>query len=99
MSSTCCRYGYCKGGAENLCDLAQFTGLDRYGGYVEYITVRGQLVYKLPDEIADHQAAPLLCSGIIGYRSLKLCGLRSRQKLGIFGFERQHILLFRLPST
>ena len=86
MSSTCCRCGYCKGGTENLCDLAQFTGLDRHGGYAEYITVPGQFVYKLPDEIADHQAAPLLCSGIIGYRSLKLCGLRSGQKLGIFGF-------------
>ena len=86
MSSTCCRCGYCRGGTENLCDLAQFTGLDRHGGYAEYITAPGQFVYKLPDEIADHQAAPLLCSGIIGYRSLKLCGLRSGQKLGIFGF-------------
>ena len=86
MSSTCCRCGYCKGGTENLCDLAQFTGLDRHGGYAEYITAPGQFVYKLPDEIADHQAAPLLCSGIIGYRSLKLSGLRSGQKLGIYGF-------------
>ena len=86
MSSTCCRCGYCKGGTENLCDLAQFTGLDRHGGYAEYITAPGQFVYKLPDEIADHQAAPLLCSGIIGYRSLKLSELRSGQKLGIFGF-------------
>ena len=86
MSSTCCRCGYCKGGTENLCDLAQFTGLDRHGGYAEYITVPGQFVYKLPDEIADHQAASLLCSGIIGYRSLKLSGLRSGQKLGIYGF-------------
>ena len=86
MSSTCCRCGYCRGGTENLCDLAQFTGLDRHGGYAEYITAPGQFVYKLPDEIADHQAAPLLCSGIIGYRSLKLSGLRSGQKLGIFGF-------------
>ena len=86
MSSTCCRCGYCKGGTENLCDLAQFTGLDHHGGYAEYITVPGQFVYKLPDEIADHQAAPLLCSGIIGYRSLKLSGLRSGQKLGIYGF-------------
>ena len=86
MSSTCCRCGYCRGGTENLCDLAQFTGLDRHGGYAEYITVPGQFVYKLPDEIADHQAPPLLCSGIIGYRSLKLCRLRSGQKLGIFGF-------------
>ena len=86
MSSTCCRCGYCKGGTENLCDLAQFTGLDRHGGYAEYITAPGQFVYKLPDEIADHQAAPLFCSGIIGYRSLKLSGLRSGQKLGIYGF-------------
>ncbi len=81
MSSTCCRCGYCRGGTENLCDLAQFTGLDRHGGYTEYITAPGQFVYKLPDEIADHQAAPLLCSGLIGYRSLKLSGLRSGKKL------------------
>ena len=94
MSSTCCRCGYCRGGTENLCDHAQFTGLDRHGGYAEYITALGQFVYKLSDEIADHQAAPLLCSGIIGYRSLILCGLRSGQKLVIFGFGASaHIII------
>ena len=86
MSSTCCRCGYCKGGTENLCDLAQFTGFDHHGGFAEYITAPCQFVYKLHDEIADHQAPPLLCSGIIRYRSLKLSVLRSGQKLGIYGF-------------
>ena len=81
---------------KNLCDLAQFTGLDRHGGYAVYITAPGQFVYKLPDEIADHQAVPLLCSGIIWYRSLKLCGLRSGQKLGIFGFGASALITIQV---
>ncbi|MBS1254405.1 MAG: putative alcohol dehydrogenase AdhA [Deltaproteobacteria bacterium] len=86
MNSTCCRCDYCCGGRENLCDSAQFNGLNFNGGYAEYVTVPAQFVYKLPETIADRQAAPLLCAGIIGYRSLKLCGIKSGEKLGIYGF-------------
>jgi|TARA_B100000315_G_scaffold160783_1_gene149200 propanol-preferring alcohol dehydrogenase len=86
MSSTCCNCDFCRGGLENLCDMARFTGLNRHGGYAEYVTAPRQFVYPLPEGIPDEQAAPLLCAGVIGYRTLKLSGIQSGQKLGIYGF-------------
>ena len=86
MSSTCLSCVHCLGGSENLCDLAQFNGFHRHGGYAEFVTLPIQFVYPLPEGIPDEQVAPLLCAGIIGYRALKLSGIQPGQKLGIYGF-------------
>jgi propanol-preferring alcohol dehydrogenase len=71
---------------ENLCEQFQATGRDANGGYAQYMTVSEDFVYPIPDGFSDAQAAPLLCAGIIGYRALKLTGIRSGDTLGLFGF-------------
>jgi len=86
MNSTCGTCDYCRNGRENLCDKAQFTGLHRHGGYAEYVTTPRQFVYPLPEGFPDEQTAPLLCAGIIGYRTLKLSGIQPTEKLGLYGF-------------
>jgi len=73
-------------GEENLCESAQFTGLQRDGGYAEYMVVDASYVYRLPQRFTDSAAAPLLCAGIIGYRALRLSGIRPGQRLGLYGF-------------
>ena len=77
---------YCRAGKENLCDHAQFTGYTVDGGYAEYLLADERFVYALPDGFSDIQAAPLLCAGIIGFRSLCLSGIRSGGRLGLYGF-------------
>jgi alcohol dehydrogenase, propanol-preferring len=77
---------YCRSGRENLCDNANFTGYTVDGGYAEYIAAHEQFVYALPEGFADEHAAPLLCAGIIGFRSLRLSGIRPGQRLGFYGF-------------
>ncbi|HAV41221.1 MAG TPA: alcohol dehydrogenase [Acidobacteria bacterium] len=79
-----CRF--CLSHRENLCPEAKFTGYDVDGGYAELIVVPESFAYKLPENFSDEQAAPLLCAGIIGYRSLRLSGLLPGEKLGLFGF-------------
>ncbi|HEX5260809.1 MAG TPA: zinc-dependent alcohol dehydrogenase family protein [Gaiellales bacterium] len=79
-----CRY--CRAGLENLCDRAEFTGWTRDGGYAELVTARADFVYPLPEGLSDVDAAPLLCAGIIGYRSLRLSGIRPGGLIGLFGF-------------
>ena len=79
-----CRY--CRAGLENLCDRAEFTGWTRDGGYAELVTARADFVYPLPEGLSDADAAPLLCAGIIGYRSLRLSGIRPGGLIGLFGF-------------
>ena len=88
LHRTCGRCRFCTTGRENLCEYAQFTGWDRDGGYAEYMTAPAEFVYRLPAGFEDTQAAPLLCAGIIGYRSLKLTGIRNwaGARLGIYGF-------------
>jgi propanol-preferring alcohol dehydrogenase len=88
LGKTCGRCRFCTSGRENLCEFAEFTGWTRNGGYAELIAAPADFVYPLPDGFDDIQAAPLLCAGIIGYRSLKLTGLldRSGARLGIYGF-------------
>src|SRR5262249_23460300 len=63
---------YCRAGAENLCDNPTFTGYTVDGGYAEYIVAPEDFVYAIPDGFSDQQAAPLLCAGIIGFRSLRM---------------------------
>jgi len=71
---------------ENLCDSPAFTGYTINGGYAEYAVARADFVYPLPPELDDLHAAPLLCAGIIGFRSLRVAGVESGDCVGLFGF-------------
>jgi alcohol dehydrogenase, propanol-preferring len=77
---------YCRSGAENLCDDPVFTGYTRNGGFAEYIVAPEDFVYAIPEGFADEQAAPLLCAGIIGFRALRLAGIKPGARLGFYGF-------------
>jgi len=77
---------YCRRGAENLCDNPTFTGYSVDGGYAEYIVAPQDFVYAIPEGFSDEQAAPLLCAGIIGFRSLRLSGIKPGGRLGFYGF-------------
>jgi propanol-preferring alcohol dehydrogenase len=77
---------YCRRGLENLCDAPVFTGYTVQGGYAEYATARSDFVFKLPTELDDLHAAPLLCAGIIGFRSLRVAGVEPGDRVGLFGF-------------
>jgi len=81
---TCGRCRYCASGRENLCDEARFTGYDLDGGYAEYAVADERFCFAVPDGYPDLQAAPLLCAGLIGYRSLRLAG--DGERLGMYGF-------------
>jgi len=77
---------YCRSGAENLCDNPGFTGYSVDGGYADYIVAPEDFVYTIPESFPDEQAAPLLCAGIIGFRSLRLSGTKAGGRLGFYGF-------------
>lgn len=77
---------YCHSGAENLCDNPLFTGYSVDGGYAEFIVASEDFVYAIPEGFPDEQAAPLLCAGIIGFRSLRLSGIKAGGRLGFYGF-------------
>jgi propanol-preferring alcohol dehydrogenase len=77
---------YCRRGEENLCDDPQFTGYTVNGGYAEYLVAPQDFVYPLPENLHAEQAAPLLCAGIIGYRCLRLSGVKAGARLGLYGF-------------
>src|SRR5215213_1501417 len=79
-----CRY--CRSGRENLCDNARFTGYDIDGGYAEMTVADERFCFPIPDGYPDLQAAPLLCAGLIGYRSLRFTG--DAERLGLFAFTR-----------
>jgi propanol-preferring alcohol dehydrogenase len=86
LRETCGVCAYCVRGRENLCLNARFTGWDRDGGYAEYATVREDFAYALPERIADADAAPLLCAGIIGYRAIKRAEVKPGATVGLYGF-------------
>jgi alcohol dehydrogenase, propanol-preferring len=77
---------YCKRGMENLCDAPTFTGYSVPGGYAECVLARSDFVFPLPAELDDLHAAPLLCAGIIGFRSLRVAGVERGERVGLFGF-------------
>jgi alcohol dehydrogenase, propanol-preferring len=77
---------YCTHGAENLCDAPTFTGYSVDGGYADYTLAREDFVFALPSMLDDLQAAPLLCAGIIGFRSLRVAGVQPGERVGLFGF-------------
>ncbi|HEY7519954.1 MAG TPA: zinc-dependent alcohol dehydrogenase family protein [Methylomirabilota bacterium] len=77
---------YCTHGAENLCDAPTFTGYSVDGGYAEYALARSDFVFPLSPALDDLHAAPLLCAGIIGFRSLRVAGVQAKERVGLFGF-------------
>jgi alcohol dehydrogenase, propanol-preferring len=79
-----CRY--CRLGSENLCDSLTFTGYNVNGGYAEYALARADFVFPLPESLDDLHAAPLLCAGIIGFRSLRVAEVKPGERVGLFGF-------------
>jgi alcohol dehydrogenase, propanol-preferring len=79
-----CRY--CRQGLENLCDSPTFTGYSVDGGYAEYALARADFVIPLPSELDDQHTAPLLCAGIIGFRSVRVAGVEHGDRVGLFGF-------------
>jgi alcohol dehydrogenase, propanol-preferring len=80
------RCWYCQRGFENLCDTPTFTGYTVDGGYAEYAQARADFVFPLPAALGDLYAAPLLCAGIIGFRSLRVAGVEHGERVGLFGF-------------
>jgi propanol-preferring alcohol dehydrogenase len=102
--SACGACVHCLAGNENLCDRFQATGRDAHGGYAEFAVIPADFAHRIPDEFSDAEAAPLLCAGAIGYRSLRLSGIRDGDTLGLTGFGASaHLVLkmvrHRLPQT
>lgn len=90
---------YCQRGEENLCDAPVFTGYMVDGGYAEYAVARRDFVFPLPKELDDLHAAPLLCAGIIGFRSLRVAGVQAGDNVGLFGFgSSAHLAIAVLHS-
>ena len=87
---------YCRRGLENLCDNARFTGLHTDGGYAQFVIVNEDFAHPIPASFSDENAAPLLCAGIIGYRSYRLSGIGSGQRLGLYGFGASAHLVLQL---
>ncbi|MCX9079800.1 MAG: zinc-dependent alcohol dehydrogenase family protein, partial [Candidatus Methanoperedens sp.] len=86
LHQTCGVCEYCRRGQENLCENPLFTGYTAMGGYSEYTTVREDFAVVIPERFSNVEAAPLLCAGIVGYRSLKLSDLQPGERLGLYGF-------------
>jgi propanol-preferring alcohol dehydrogenase len=94
LRRTCGACEYCRRGAENLCEAAEFTGWTADGGFADYAVVPSAFAYRVPAALADVEAAPLLCAGIIGYRALKLSGVGPGGRLGVYGFgSSAHVTL------
>jgi propanol-preferring alcohol dehydrogenase len=86
LQGTCGACEFCVSGRENLCEAARFTGYQADGGYAEYAVAPERFAYPIPPVFGDDEAAPLLCAGIIGYRALRLSGIKPGQRLGLYGF-------------
>ncbi|MBD3287871.1 alcohol dehydrogenase catalytic domain-containing protein [candidate division KSB1 bacterium] len=94
--SSCEKCDYCRSGNENLCPDFKATGRDAFGGYAEYMTVPSHFAFPVPDVFSDAEAAPLLCAGAIGYRSMRLTGLSDGQRLGLTGFGASGHLVLKM---
>ncbi|WP_081651375.1 zinc-dependent alcohol dehydrogenase family protein [Cupriavidus sp. WS] len=84
LGRTCGHCPFCAAHRENLCDAPQFTGYTRDGGYAEYVVADSRYCFRIPDGYDDEHAAPLLCAGLIGYRTLRMAG--AARRIGIYGF-------------
>jgi len=96
IGSACGTCDYCRGGAENLCPDFKATGRDIPGGYAQYVAVLEDFAFPIPDVFSDAEAAPLLCAGAIGWRSLRLAGLSDGEPLGLTGFGASAHLVLQL---
>ena len=100
----CGRCDFCKAGRENLCNDAKWTGKDADGGYAEYMVICEDFAYRIPERFSDAEAAPLLCAGVIGYRTLRLAEVADGQTIGLFGFGASaHIVIqiikYKFPNS
>ena len=98
INSACGSCVMCRSGTENLCQEFQATGRDVQGGYAEFTTVPENFAYPLPERFTDSQAAPLLCAGAIGYRSLHLTGIEDGFTLGLTGFGASAHLVLKMAA-
>ncbi|MGO9015516.1 MAG: zinc-dependent alcohol dehydrogenase family protein [Dissulfurispiraceae bacterium] len=96
INSACGKCKFCLEGNENLCAQFMATGRDSNGGYAEYTVVSEDFAYRIPDIFSDAEAAPLLCAGAIGYRSLKLTGLQDGENIGLTGFGASGHLVLKI---
>jgi len=104
LYSACGKCNFCKTSQENLCDSAKWTGKDADGGYAEYMVISQDFAYTIPERFSDSQAAPLLCAGVIGYRTLRLAEITDGQTIGLFGFGASaHIVIqimkYKFPNS
>jgi alcohol dehydrogenase, propanol-preferring len=99
LGATCGHCRYCREGEENLCDDPEFNGWTRDGGYADVVIARADYCFAIPAAFTDAEAAPLLCAGLIGYRSWKkACEGRAVQRLGLYGFGAAAHLLAQLAT-
>jgi propanol-preferring alcohol dehydrogenase len=94
--SACGQCKYCLAGNENLCENFRATGRDADGGYAEYMTAKADFVHVIPEAISDLSAAPLLCAGAVGHRSLRLSNLKDGGNLGLTGFGASNHLILKM---
>ncbi len=99
LGGTCGACARCREGRENLCGRAELTGWDRDGGFATHVVVHADYALRLPDGFDDFAAAPLLCGGVVGYRSLKLCGIRPGGRLGLYGFGASALLAIQIARS
>ncbi|MFZ0035242.1 MAG: zinc-dependent alcohol dehydrogenase family protein [Sedimentisphaerales bacterium] len=100
----CGECNFCQRGSENLCDRAEWTGKDVNGGYAEYMVISEDFAYHLAERFSDAEAAPLLCAGVIGYRTIRLAEITDGQTIGLFGFGAcAHIVIqiikYKFPNS
>jgi propanol-preferring alcohol dehydrogenase len=98
LAETCRTCSYCTSGRENLCESARFTGWGSDGGYAEQAVVQADFALRLPPGRTDLELAPLLCGGVIGYRSLRVSGIRPGERLGLFGFGASASLAIQVAA-
>jgi propanol-preferring alcohol dehydrogenase len=99
LAWACGECAFCRSGQENLCRTARFTGLHTDGGFAEYVAASAAFVYSLPENLSDEAAAPLLCAGIIGYRSLRRAEVAPGETLGLIGFGASAHLALPVASA
>ncbi len=98
INSACGKCGACREDNENLCNDFKATGRDANGGYAEYMVIAEDFAYNIPDVFSDSEAAPLLCAGAIGYRSLRLTGMANGDNIGLVGFGASGHLVLKMVN-
>jgi propanol-preferring alcohol dehydrogenase len=98
IASACGHCQHCLAGNENLCGEFKATGRDVDGGYTEYMKARAEFMHPIPESLTDSDAAPLLCAGAIGYRSLRLSNIQDGQNLGLMGFGGSNHLVLKMAK-